>query len=120
MKLSVKLLLPTALMGLILVVLAGVVIIGQHRVSAAGERLQRANRQMLDASEIRALSRAIQRDALNIIHEPADQQKPFDESTAKRADQMKQIVDRLIGSLDDSEKADRRLHREQSQADRRI
>ncbi|MDE1146959.1 MAG: methyl-accepting chemotaxis protein [Azospirillaceae bacterium] len=92
MKLSLKLLLPV--IGLALV--AGTLVAAGHAGLARTERVSRALEDaqglQLAASEIRALSRAVQRDTLNTILETPADRAPFAERARSRATEMRERV----------------------------
>jgi methyl-accepting chemotaxis protein len=100
MKLSRTLLIPISLLGsalvLVVVLTAGL----NSYVSGAYGKAGLASRQMVLGSEIRGLSRAIQRDVLKMIlaSDPAERQE-LDATTSKRKVEMATKVEALMGLL---------------------
>jgi len=70
MTLRARILLPVALLGLVAVLISGASLWLQHRIGVAVDRVQTAGEAALALSEVRSVSRALQRDALNAIFEP--------------------------------------------------
>ncbi|MBB6250079.1 methyl-accepting chemotaxis protein [Nitrospirillum iridis] len=92
MRLTPKLLLPVVGMAVIAGVLVIAGQIGLRRTAAISHTLEEAQAVMVQATEVRALSRAIQRDALNTILEPAAAKKPFADRALKRVGEMRALV----------------------------
>ncbi|TWB40466.1 methyl-accepting chemotaxis protein [Nitrospirillum pindoramense] len=89
MGLTPKLLLPAVGIAVIagFLVIAGQ--IGLRRTAAISQSLEDAQALMVQASEVRALSRAIQRDALNTILEAPAAKKAFADRALKRVQEMR-------------------------------
>ncbi|MGL5448308.1 MAG: methyl-accepting chemotaxis protein [Rhabdaerophilum sp.] len=107
LKLMHKLFLPVLLLALVAVALAltGNIFLG--RINQSSDRALTANEKALQASEIRALSRAIQRDTLNIILTASpDDRNAFARSIDQRIEQMKSAVSRLLPILNDTDRRD--------------
>jgi methyl-accepting chemotaxis protein len=100
MKLAPKILSPLAILAAVTIAIAATASVSTRGIVDAADAATRAGRQLTDASEIRALSRAVQRDALNILFEDTDTaRRQFAQTIARRAGEMRARVARLIGSL---------------------
>ncbi|GGE89471.1 hypothetical protein GCM10011317_53090 [Niveispirillum cyanobacteriorum] len=99
MRLTPKLLTPMLLLAL---VAAGIALLGYSSVgkviNLAGN-VAALEEQRYEAAEVRALSRAIQRDALNSIVEPAADKLTHSERVAKRSDELLRRADKLVAIL---------------------
>jgi methyl-accepting chemotaxis protein len=104
LRLMHKLLVPVLLLAAVAIALA---ITANHflgRVDQSSARALEANEKALQASEVRALSRAVQRDTLNIILTTApDERNSFARSVDQRAEQMKNAVTRLLPTLNEQD-----------------
>jgi methyl-accepting chemotaxis protein len=108
MKLAPKILSPLAVLAAVTIAIAATASVSTRSIVAASDASALARRELLDASEIRALSRAVQRDALNILFEDTDAaRRQFAQTIARRSDEMRARVQRLIGAL--GAEADARL-----------
>jgi len=100
MKLTPKILAPIVILALVTAGLIVVAVGAQGVVHDATDRALFASRQLNNVGEIRALSRAIQRDTLNmILEEDAAARQQFDQTIARRSAEMRQRIDRLVASL---------------------
>ncbi|WP_044561844.1 hypothetical protein [Azospirillum sp. B4] len=92
MRLKVQLVLPVigvvALGGLL--VAAGQ--LGQDGTVRVAQSLDQARTLLVQASDVRALSRTVQRDALNTLLEPAADRTAFADRAAGRLDEMRALV----------------------------
>ncbi len=88
MKITGKLLTPFGALGAALVVVLGLGLWVNNRTIQIDAKADFAKRQMILASEARALSRAIQRDAINMAFDDPSLQKGFLASIAKRSAEM--------------------------------
>jgi methyl-accepting chemotaxis protein len=67
MKVATRILIPTVGLSAVIVVVSGVAIGLQREVADAARQAAAASSQMIEAGEVRSLSRAIQREALKLI-----------------------------------------------------
>jgi len=96
-----KLLVPILLMAATSAVLAGISWYFSTVVKESTRQLTQASYESLTAEQIRGLSRAIQRDTLNMIFDPtAEGRKSFQKSVDNRAAQMREKVGTLVSTLD--------------------
>ncbi|TAD90825.1 MAG: methyl-accepting chemotaxis protein [Alphaproteobacteria bacterium] len=99
MSLTTKGFLPIGVMALALVAMAGVAHWSGRQISEVTAHMTRASAIALEASEVRALSRAIQRDALNAIHEPVADRAGFAATVNRRSAEMQARITRLLTVL---------------------
>src|SRR5262245_14009708 len=100
MKLAPKILSPLAALAAVTIAIAVTAHVSTRSIVDAGDAATRASRELLDASEIRALSRAVQRDALNILFEDTDAaRRAFAQTIQRRSGEMRTRVARLVGAL---------------------
>ncbi|MBL8837829.1 MAG: HAMP domain-containing protein [Alphaproteobacteria bacterium] len=100
MKLAPKILAPIVILALVTITLIAVAVNAQRNVHDSTDLALAAGRQLTHASEIRALSRAIQRDTLNmILEDDASARQQFDQSIVRRSAEMRERVGQLVRSL---------------------
>lgn len=92
MRLSMKILAPVAILSLVALVVTATALWSKTRVNGATEALNQANAAALAAGELRSTSRALQRDALNLIFEPADGRAAIATRFDKRLVTMEEAV----------------------------
>ena len=96
-----KLVAPIVLMALLLAGLLGTALVSHQRILSSRDAVDIAMKRQLQLGEIRSLSRSLQRDALNLIHEPdADERAKIAEKFAKRSDEMHADVTTAAKTLD--------------------
>ncbi|MBO9574760.1 MAG: methyl-accepting chemotaxis protein [Sphingobium sp.] len=93
---TARLMMPLAICMLMLCALAGVMIYAQLMVSSANRAALQGQENVTELGELRSVSRALQRDALNLINEPAGEArdtiaKKFDGRMEKFADGLKKL-----------------------------
>ncbi|ASG23812.1 methyl-accepting chemotaxis protein [Nitrospirillum viridazoti] len=95
MKLGTKILSPVIILAMVafLVFLSGVV--GLSRVNQGASAVVQSNTRILTAAELRATSRALQRDALNLIAEEAAGRSEILQRFGSRLKEMADLNDRL-------------------------
>ncbi|KAA0591190.1 HAMP domain-containing protein [Azospirillum oryzae] len=101
MKLSNKILLPVLVLSIVSAAIGGTSVWGLNRIAAANQALIRTDRMVLTASELRSISRSLQRDALNLISEDAATQAAIGERFGARIDEMADTnrrLDRLLAA----------------------
>lgn len=107
LRLMHKLFLPVVLLAVVAAALALTANFFLERVDQSSDRALTANEKALQASEIRALSRAIQRDTLNIILTVSpDERNAFARSIDQRIEQMKSAVGKLLPTLNEKDRRD--------------
>lgn len=107
LRLMHKLFLPVLLLAMVAVALTFLEDFFLERVNQTSARALATTEKALQASEIRALSRAIQRDTLNIVLTAApDERNAFARSIDQRIEQLKSAVSRLLPILDEQERRD--------------
>ncbi len=90
MKIAPKLLTPVLALGGALTLVIVLALGMNSHVRTRHEAATRADRQMIEAAEVRALSRAIQRDTLNMIFDPdADARAEVEKKIEKRAAELR-------------------------------
>ncbi len=100
MKLAGKLLAPVVGLGVALVCVVAVAIVLETRVDAVNKSLRVAQAQIAEALEVRSISRAVQRDALNmVLTQNAEDNKAFAKRIADRAEQQRRHTRSLMGML---------------------
>ncbi len=100
MKLAPKILAPIVILACVTIALIAVALNAQSVVHDATGRALSAARQLNYASEIRAFSRAVQRDTLNmILEEDARAREQFSATIMRRSGEMRERVDLLMRSL---------------------
>ncbi len=100
MKLAPKILAPIVILALVTIALIAVAVNAQRNVHDSTDLALAAGRQLTHASEIRALSRAIQRDTLNmILEDDASARQQFDQSIVRRSAEMRERAGQLVRSL---------------------
>ncbi|AWK89615.1 methyl-accepting chemotaxis protein [Azospirillum thermophilum] len=101
MKLSTKILLPVFVLSVVSAAIGGASVWGLNRMAAANHALIQADRTVLAASELRSLSRSLQRDALNLIAEDSTTQAAiaarFGARLTEMAERNRQL-DRLLAA----------------------
>lgn len=95
MRLSAKILAPVAILSLVAVMVTVTALWSKARVTAATETLTQVNEAALVAAELRSVSRALQRDALNLIFEPADGRQSIATRFDKRLESFGGAIDHL-------------------------
>jgi methyl-accepting chemotaxis protein len=95
MRLRTRILAPVALLAAVAAALAAIALWQQGRVSAVVEQLSQQSHLALEASEARAVSRALQRDALNAIFEPEAGRASILERFDRRVAEFRQHADEL-------------------------
>jgi methyl-accepting chemotaxis protein len=106
MKLAPKILSPLIILAVATAAIATVASLGTERIAAAGDAASRAQHQLADAGEIRALSRALQRDTLNILFEEDEAaRRQFAETVTRRSEDMRRRIARLVESLGEAAEA---------------
>ncbi|OYQ35814.1 hypothetical protein CHU95_05955 [Niveispirillum lacus] len=95
MRLSMKILAPVAILTLVALAVTMTALWSKARVTDATDALIQANQAALAASELRSTSRALQRDALNLIFEPADGRAGIVSRFDKRLDSMEAAVAKM-------------------------
>ncbi len=101
MKLSNKILLPVLVLSTVSAAIGGTSVWGLNRIAAANQALIRTDRMVLTASELRSISRSLQRDALNLISEDAATRAAIGERFGARIDEMAETnrrLDRLLAA----------------------
>ncbi|WP_434618413.1 methyl-accepting chemotaxis protein [Azospirillum sp. B2RO_4] len=101
MKLSSKILLPVLVLSIVSAAIGGTSVWGLNRIAAANQALIRTDRMVLTASELRSISRSLQRDALNLISEDAATQAKISERFGDRIEDMAEAnrrLDRLLAA----------------------
>ncbi|KAA0572766.1 methyl-accepting chemotaxis protein [Azospirillum sp. Sh1] len=101
MKLSSKILLPVLVLSIVSAAIGGTSVWGLNRIAAANQALIRTDRMVLTASELRSISRSLQRDALNLISEDAATQAKISERFGDRIEDMADTnrrLDRLLAA----------------------
>jgi methyl-accepting chemotaxis protein len=105
LRLMHKLFLPVLLLGSVAVVLAVMANLSLGRVDRSSDLALAANEKALRASEIRALSRAVQRDTLNIVlTTSAEERTAFVRSIEQRILILKDYLARLMPTLTEPER----------------
>ncbi|MFV3131158.1 methyl-accepting chemotaxis protein [Niveispirillum sp. KHB5.9] len=97
MRLSVKILAPVAILSIVALAVTATALWSKARVTGATEALNQANQAALAAAELRSTSRALQRDALNLIFEPAEGRAAIAGRFDKRLEGMETAVAALRG-----------------------
>lgn len=101
-KLSVRLGVPQLLMGCALLIIIGVAWRSQNEITHLQEMLDRENQRMNLATDIRSLSRAIQRDTLNVIFEQdASSRDEFVKIIETRSSKLLNEVTSFMSKLND-------------------
>ena len=102
MKLTSKILLPVVVLSIVSAAIWGASAWGLARITTANQALIQTDRMVLTASELRSLSRALQRDALNLIAEDTASQAAmntrFDARLAEMAATSRQLDQLLADS----------------------
>lgn len=107
LRLMHKLFLPVLLLAVVAAALAISANSFLGRIERSGNLALEANEKALQASEVRALSRAIQRDTLNIVLTPGTEARnAFARSIDQRIAQMKSAVAKLLPTLNEQERRD--------------
>ena len=89
MRVATKVIVPIVSMSLALLAIVSAALWLQHRMSDANQHAARVAAQSIEASEVRALSRAIQRDTLKVMDEAWSSKIPdLEKSVRSRAEQM--------------------------------
>jgi methyl-accepting chemotaxis protein len=100
MKLAPKLLAPIVALAAVTLATVATSLMVDRVTTGAHQAVVRAQREMIEASEIRALSRAIQRDTLNTIFEPAGTDtSPFHRTIERRSNELRERVAVLMPML---------------------
>ncbi len=92
MRLSMKILAPVAILSAVALAVTAAALWSKARVNAATDALNQTNAAALGAGELRSVSRALQRDALNLIFEPADGRASITGRFDKRLEAMEAAV----------------------------
>ena len=95
MKLSSKILLPVLVLSTVSAAIGGTSVWGLNRIASANQALIQMDRMVLTASELRSISRALQRDALNLMSEDAAAQAATGERFGARIADMAEKNRRL-------------------------
>jgi len=95
MKLSSKILLPVLVLSTVSAAIGGTSVWGLNRIASANQALIQMDRMVLTASELRSISRALQRDALNLISEDAAARAAINERFGARIAEMAEKNRRL-------------------------
>ena len=95
MKLSSKILLPVLVLSTVSAAIGGTSVWGLNRIASANQTLIQMEQMVLTASELRSISRALQRDALNLISEDAAAQAATGERFGARIGEMAEKNRRL-------------------------
>ncbi|QCG93142.1 HAMP domain-containing protein (plasmid) [Azospirillum sp. TSA2s] len=95
MKLSSKILLPVLVLSTVSAAIGVTSVWGLNRIASANQALIQMDRMVLTASELRSISRSLQRDALNLISEDAATQAAIGERFGARIDEMAEKNRRL-------------------------
>ncbi len=94
-----RLLLPVTLLSIISLSIFGIGYAGLRKVETVQRQLTRLEILLHETGEIRSLSRAIQRDTLNTLLEPAADRKTFADRAGKRMGEMSTRLDRVSALL---------------------
>lgn len=92
MRLSMKILAPVAILSVVALAVTVTALWSKAKVTGATDALNQANHAALAAGELRSTSRALQRDALNLIFEPADGRAAITTRFDKRLEGMEAAV----------------------------
>lgn len=92
MRLSMKILAPVVILSVVALAVTVTALWSKARITAATDSLNQANQAALEAGELRSTSRALQRDALNLIFEPADSRAAIVARFDKRLEGMEAAV----------------------------
>lgn len=95
MRLSTKILTPVAILSLVALLVTATALWSKARVTTATEALTQVNEAALAAAELRSISRALQRDALNLIFEPADGRQAIATRFDKRLESFGATIEQL-------------------------
>jgi methyl-accepting chemotaxis protein len=98
MKVAPKLFIPIAAMSLALIAIVGVALWLQSKASKSDESARFASALSLDASEVRALSRAIQRDTLKRIEASGATADSLEKSITRRGAELLMRAKRVAAS----------------------
>ena len=104
MKLAPKILAPIFALAAALACVVGLAFWLQGEVSATNRRASVAYAEILEAAEVRALSRAVQRDVLKMVmSEDAQEDKKLDASTNRRGEEWLKRAQKLAQMVEASE-----------------
>ncbi|MBB6252735.1 hypothetical protein [Nitrospirillum iridis] len=92
MRLKVQLLLPVICVAALGGVLVAAGQTGQDQAARVAQSLDQARLLLVQATDVRALSRSLQRDAMNTLLEPAADRAAFAARAAARLDEMRALV----------------------------
>lgn len=98
MRISTKILAPVAILSLVAAIVTTTALWSKARVDTLTTQLNRVNSAALAASEMRSTSRALQRDALNLIFEPAEGRADIEQRFIKRLKTLNDAASDLIVS----------------------
>ena len=99
MRLAIRILLPVGLLSCVAAGIGVEATIVQQRLARAAQSVQQLDATVMNASELRATSRAIQRDALNLILEDEAGRTAITERFMTRITAMRTLTERLDGRL---------------------
>lgn len=95
MRISTKILAPVAILSVVAAIVTMTALWSKSRVDQLTTQLNKVNGAALAAAEMRSTSRALQRDALNLIFEPGEGRAEIEERFLKRLQTLRQAIDDL-------------------------
>ncbi|MFC7335385.1 methyl-accepting chemotaxis protein [Rhodocista pekingensis] len=102
MTLTQKILAPVAILSLVAAIIAGSAFLSLDRIGGAVTQMKAQSNLVIAASELRSTSRALQRDALNLVFEPAENRQAiaerFNRRLASMSEQTAAIETRLTAA----------------------